>query len=205
MVRRNWPLIGLIILGLCVATPSVYSNDKGNFAQQKPASKKASRVKVDPEQESRVLELAAAHMPELSELLDRLRSDEPRGYAKAIRDLSRSSRKLQIAKDRDEQVFEFELELWKANNHVNLLVARLKVRDSPKDRKLLKNAALRQQQAQLTRIQYDIDILRRRIERATNQLASAEKRLSLRSQDRDAERDATYEKLLHKAGRSPDP
>lgn len=160
-------------------------------------------ISVDRELESKAIGLVRSHLPELNNVLDRLRADQPRQYDRAIRDLAKSVRKLELAKNRDEQLYELELELLKAQNHVNLLTAKLKVRDSQSDRTQLRDAAARLQQAQVARIQYDVELYRQRLERAKQQLDAAGERLEAKQSDAEQQLEKTYLGLLRKAGREP--
>ena len=58
-------------------------------------------IPVDRETEAKAVGLVNAHLPELKDVLKRLRADQPREYDRAIRDLAKSSRKLELAKNRD--------------------------------------------------------------------------------------------------------
>ncbi len=160
-------------------------------------------IRVDRETESKAIGLVNAHMPELKDVLDRLRADQPRQYDRAIRDLAKSVRKLDLAKDRDEQLYEIELELLKAQNQANLATAKLKVRDSQSDRKHLRNSVARLQQAQVARAQYDVEIYRQRFERAKQQLDAAGERLEAKQIDPEQQLERSYLGLLRKAGREP--
>ena len=160
-------------------------------------------IQVDRETESKAIGLVNAHLPELKDVLDRLRADQPRQYDRAIRDLAKSVRKLDLAKNRDERLYEIELELVKAQNQVNLLTAKLKVRDSQSDRKQLRNSVARLQKAQVARAQYDVEMYRQRLERAKQQLDAAGARLEAKQSDPDQQLEKSYLGLLRKAGREP--
>lgn len=158
-------------------------------------------IQVDRETESKALGLVKAHLPELDNVLDRLRADHPRQYDRAIRDLAKSVRKLELAKNRDAQLYEIELELLKAQNEVNLLTAKLKVRDSQSDRKKLRRSVARLNQAQAARIQFDVELYRQRLTRAQQQFDAASKRLETQESDSEQQLEKTYLGLLRKAGR----
>lgn len=165
----------------------------------------AAEPAVDSETEAKSLQLVETHLPELRPVLKRLRSKEPREYDRAIRDLAKSARKLELAKNRDERLYEIEVETLKAQNQVNLLTACLKVRDNQADRKRLREAAARLQQAQLVRARYDVELFRQRLERAQQQLDAAQGRLESKESDADEQLEKLYQVLLRKAGREPAP
>jgi hypothetical protein len=173
-------------------------------AGKKPAPK-TTLPAVDRETEAKSLELVQTHLPELRAVLKRLKADQPRQYDRAIRDLAKSFRKLEQAKNRDERLYDIEVEFLKAQNQVNLLTAKLKVRDRQSDRKLLRVAAGRLQQALIARASYDVELYRQRLERTQKQFDSAQDRLEAKQTDTDQQLDKTYLSLLRKAGREPEP
>ena len=93
-----------------------------------------TQIQVDRDTEAKALALVKTHLPELNDVLGRLHTKQPRQYDRAIRDLAKSVRKLELAENRDQELYEIELELLKAQTQANLLTAKLKVRDSQSDR-----------------------------------------------------------------------
>ncbi|MFK8111555.1 MAG: hypothetical protein AB8B91_05120 [Rubripirellula sp.] len=165
---------------------------------KKPAPK--IEPKVDQEIEAKALDLVRAHLPELKVVLSQLREKDPREYDRAIRDLVKSARKLELAKNRDEQLYDIEVELLKAQNQVNFLTAKLKVRDSKSDRKRLRESLERLQESQIARAHYDVNVYQERLNRAQAQLEAAKKRLSSK-QNGNGSIEKLYTGLLRKAGR----
>jgi membrane-associated HD superfamily phosphohydrolase len=145
--------------------------------------------------------LVSSHLPSLKSVLERLREDQPREYDRAVRDLARSARKLDSAKSRDERLYELELELLQAQTDAALLTAKLKVRDNAADRRRLKNAAARLQQAQISRSEYDIAMYKQRLERTQQLLKAAEEKLAKKQQNREEAVEKSYSAMLRKAGR----
>ena len=195
--------IAIFLVVSCNAWAFEASTNSKSVADTGIKSTPQTLIRVDRETESKAVGLVNAHLPELKDVLNRLRADQPRQYDRAIRDLAKSVRKLDLAKNRDHQLYEIELELLKAQNQVNLLTAKLKVRDSQSDRKQLRNAVARLQQAQFARAQYDVEMYRQRLERAKQQLDAAGARLEAKQSDPDQQLEKSYLGLLRKAGREP--
>lgn len=190
------------ILMLCLACDALAEMTPSPLADaSKKASAKAGPL-VDKETESKALELVRAHLPELQEMLKRLRSQEPRQYDRAVRDLARSARRLEGAKSRDERLFDIEVKLLKAQSQVNLLTAKLKVRDSQPDRRRLRASLKRLNQLKIVRAQYDVKVFQERLERTEKLLDEAQERLATALHD-DTDLENTYLGLLDKAGRQP--
>lgn len=161
-------------------------------------------IQISPESEARANQLVVSHLPELKNILRRLRESEQQEYAKAIHDLARSARKLELAESRADGGFEVELQLLKSQTKVNLLTARLRVRDSNRDRKQLRSALNRFHSAQIERTKYEVQALRNRLVHTQKQLASAEQRLESKQQLTTEQLEKNYLRLIRKAGREPD-
>jgi hypothetical protein len=161
-----------------------------------------SEAKTETREAERVVQdLVQSHLPELANVLKQLRKVQPEAYERAIKDLFKAARKLELAEKRDQRLFEIEVELLQAEYQASLLMAKLKVRDSESGRQKLRDAAARLQQAQISRTEYDVDVLRRRLERAQKQLDSAVNRLESRKNDADAQLERSFQTMLRKAGR----
>lgn len=199
--RFGWVLITAVISCQGWAVEAKTNPKAPTDTGKKPTPQ--TPIQVDRDTESKAISLVKAHLPELNDVLGRLRADQPRQYDRAIRDLAKSVRKLELAQKRDEQLYEIELELLQAETQVSLLTAKLKVRDSQSDRKQLRNAVARLHQAQVTRIEYDVDLYRQRLERAKRQFDAAGERLEAKQTNRDQQLEESYLGLLRKAGRKP--
>jgi hypothetical protein len=192
----------LLIAAACWCAAEAQSQANGKSladAGNKPTPKSARPL--DRETEAKASALVEAHLPELKSVLKRLADDQPREYDRAIRDLAKSAKKLETAKNRDQRLFDLEVELLQAQTQVNLQTAKLKVRDSQSDRRRLKEAAKRLQQAQIARSSYDVDLLRTRLGRTQQQLDAAIKRLEAKQADPADQLEKAYLGMLRKAGR----
>ncbi|TWU57246.1 hypothetical protein [Rubripirellula reticaptiva] len=155
------------------------------------------------ESEAAVLLLVQSHLPQLAGMLDRLRDANPRQYERAIRDLSRWVKRLESAKKRDSKLHGIEVDLLKAETNVDLLSAKLKVRDDASDRNLLRDAVDQLHQAKTARVRYDVQLAADRLDRAKQQLQSANQKLKMLEDSTEADRQHAYVGLLRKSGRRP--
>ncbi len=149
------------------------------------------------------MQLTSEHLPQLTPLLQQLRIDQTRQYERAVLDLARSARKLNAAQNRDERLFQVELELLKAETEANLIAAKLKVRDKLQDRNKLRNAVARLHSAKQVKMEYEVELLRNRLARDQTLLTAAEQNLSAFETDSNSSVDAVYLTLLRKADREP--
>ncbi|KAA5544580.1 hypothetical protein FYK55_09695 [Roseiconus nitratireducens] len=204
--RPWWGVIGLILFCGSAAGFDVQGNDaavrltsNGGTAASDEAGK--NRPQLDRELEKNVLQMVDSHLPELKVLLDRLRSKDPGQYEAAIRNLANSSRRLQAAKKRGEEAFELEVEVVKARSAVNLLVAKLKLRDRAADRKALREATEHLERAELARSRYEYSVWQQRLEKMRQQVNTVQERLQTKERRFDENLQQSYENYLRKAGR----
>ena len=202
-------LTGLSVCILLTGPTLVHSTDSGsdpnrkNVAQSQKARQQPRNRELNPQNEQLALQLTSEHLHQLTPLLQQLKTDQPRQYQRAIADLARSAKKLNATQERDERHFQVELELLKAETEANLIAARLKVRDKLQDRNKLRDAVARLLAAKQVKMEYEVEILRKRLARDQTLLAAAEQDLSAFQKDSTRNLDATYLTLLRKADRKP--
>ncbi len=203
---RFWSMFVALVVG--VSASCVYAIDSQSalatrlLVEDRPVVD-GSAAGAD-ESETAALLLVRDELPQLSRVLDRLRSDSPSHYEKAIRDISRSAKRLEAMRLRDEALYSLELDLLKSRTSISLLVARLKVRDNEADRNSLKRTIRQLHSAELSRAKYEVESIEKRLQRTEEQLSDAQSRLSKRSSDLDERLDSVYTDYLRKAGRSAD-
>ncbi len=203
----------LQVLIVVFASLSLPTMTLGDVVAESPQSTQApavqapsvsqNRSSVEPSTESAALELVREQLPALNEVLDRLRFSAPQQYEKAVRDIAKSAKRLEVTRHRDEKLYLIELELLKARTTTSLLVARLKIRDSNTDRKSLRESIEKLRAVELGRARYEVETLEKRLARTTEQLNSARDRLNRKSNELNERSETVYAEYLRKAGRSP--
>jgi len=181
--------------------PGLLALMTGLTASADTGKKSATSATAEQETERIVQQLVQAHLPELSQVLNQLRAVQPQEYERAIKDLAKSARKLELAQNRDQRLFEIEVELLQAEHHASLLMAKLKVRDSQSDRDRLRDAAKRLQQAQIARAEYDVETLRQRLARSQQLFDAAVARLETHTSKAEDQLEKSFLSMLRKAGR----
>ncbi|WP_436716857.1 hypothetical protein U8335_06595 [Roseiconus lacunae] len=166
-----------------------------------PSADERKRPGKDVEQN--VLDMVDKHLPEVKTLLDQLRKRAPKQYDMAIRSLARSARRLQTAEKRGEEAFQLELQIIKAQSSLNVLIAKLKLRDSESDREALAAATENLAEAELAKMKHDLATLKSRIKRMQQQVSEAEARIKTRESDFAAMLKKNLELNLRKTGRKP--
>jgi len=152
--------------------------------------------------EKEVKPLLEDHLPDLIPLVNRLKIGQPKLYYHALVQLGGAARRVESAQSKSPVLHEIELEALKANTQVNLIGARLQVRDSKRDRQELQTAVQRLYDAEERRLEWVVSQIEDRVEMVQQQLETATQRLA---EKRRGEADLIanqYERLLRKAGRN---
>lgn len=83
------------------------------------------RFVLTPEREAAAKLFARRHHPELADLLDKLQEEMQKQYTQAIRQIYQASERLARIKERSEEDYKLQLNLWKVDSRINLLAARM--------------------------------------------------------------------------------
>ena len=196
--RMRLPIVlSFVLLGACSSwadTPQSRRNVQSN-------RKAAAHSKLDPRQEAAVLAMVEQHLPELSSLLEPLKKNHARQYGAAIRNLAKSARRLESAHKRGDVAYEREVDVIKAQTAINLLIAKLKVRDDLQDRDALRKAAEQLQLAELQRSRHEVSLMKSRLQKLQGQFDESQQRLKENESDLDNRIDSIYQSYLRKSGR----
>lgn len=143
------------------------------------------------------LDLARKHLPELVPVLEYLRDKEPDRYRKAILDLDRAVKRLELQRRRGQPFFDVALRQWQVRGKIDLIKARLKVRPTAKDRDLLIVEMSRGREIELERLNLERESVRQRERIASQRLIQATQAVDrLKQQAR--ELDIAIDKLTHR-------
>lgn len=108
---------------------------------------------------------ARAHHPELADLLEKLRKNNPRAYRAAVQDLAREQTRLQRLQERAPERYEFELQLWTMDSRLRLLAARAIRGNAEEVRPQLQTLLQERHEFRLKRLRQEQERLRTRSER----------------------------------------
>lgn len=123
---RNQQGILACLLGLCLCSlPVGFTQEQAN---PKGKAKARPNAEITPEREAASLTFARLNHQELVDLLETLKTTNPKEYQIALRDLYRASERLGQIKDRDAELYELELSLWQVNSKIRLEVAKAMMR-----------------------------------------------------------------------------
>jgi hypothetical protein len=163
---------------------------RNNAAGKKAAVRKdAKESPITAEKEAAVNAFVAEHHPELGELLRHLAGmKNQRPYGRAIRELSAASERLANLQKTDEKRYDLELKSWKVKSRIQLLSARLTMKDDEQLKTELK-AAISEQ--------YDLrrEIMTAEKDRIQDRLQKLERDLASYDQRREAEIEKHFKQL----------
>jgi hypothetical protein len=152
--------------------------------EKEAALNRARQVTITPEREAAVISFVERNHPELAGLLAHLKTNQPKEYDRALRDLFRVTERLALILERDERQYELEIQVWKAQSRAQLLVARLKMTDPDSaDRNELKKQ-LREVLAE--QLQARLGVLRLERERVAGRLEKLDE--EIRRMESDSEK-----------------
>jgi hypothetical protein len=162
--------------------------------QARPKNNKNKQpLAITAEREAAVMNFVERNHAELGELLDYLKTSQPRQYEQAIKDIYRVTERLATIQERDPLHYELEVKLWTAQSRVQLLAARLKMSDSESVKKDLREALAAQVDARL-------DVLKHQKKQAAQRLEKMDKDI----EQLEANKDKTIERQLESLARSAD-
>lgn len=182
-----------------ISTPAAVKTPAENKPKPQPApiQVKAESVKdkekdaaiiITPSREAAAVTFAGKHHPELAELLTQLKKTNPAEYDKAIQELFKTSERLTRTQERMPDRYEHELQAWKVDSRIRLLVARLSMSDSPALEQELKALLLERIDIRTRQNQQERDRLAARLEKLDETLADIR-------QGRDASAEKEFNRL----------
>lgn len=139
-MSANWSqLVRFVVAGLCVISLSRGATVRGDDPPANPPAQKKEEpqprdaksapgkklLKLTADEETQALGFARSQHPELADLLEGLKKNDPKEYAKALLDLHRAQVRIGRLADKNPERFSLELSLWKTESRIRLLAAQL--------------------------------------------------------------------------------
>jgi hypothetical protein len=178
-----YSILSLVAIGLAGAFVS--GQEGATSADSKPANvrpngkgKNRPPLAITPEREAAALTFVERNHAELSALLAHLKSNQPKQYEQAVKEIYRVTERLAGIQERDPLLYELEVKHWTAQSHVQLLAARLKMEQTDEHRQQLREALSAQIAARL-------DVLKHQHEQAAERLAKMEKDIAQLEENRE--------------------
>jgi hypothetical protein len=156
---------------------------------------KAKQLAITPEREAAVTTFVEKNHAELAALLVHLKTNQPKEYERAVRDLFRVTEKFAMVKERGDVQYDLELKAWKAQSRAQLLVARLKMTDPESaDSEELKTQL---REILTEQLQARIEVMKLERERTTARLEKLNQDIGKFEQNREAVIDSHVNNLMN--------
>lgn len=136
--------------------------------EKRPDEKKPEEKK--PDREALAKAFAEEHHPELASLLKTLESMNPQAYEAAVRDVSRAALRLNELKERDEDRYELELDVWKTRSRVHVVSAEYRVSSGPDLEKKLRGLMQDELEAKRKLLAFEREKAEKRLEQLDREL-----------------------------------
>jgi hypothetical protein len=107
----------------------------------------------DIDQEPQSLAFVAKNHPELVSLLHRLKNMKPDEYDSAMKEILKVRRRIEMLDKRDPELSAIELESWKIQSQIDLLLAKAVVQDKEFDRNHLQSLVVKKVRNQRKRLE----------------------------------------------------
>lgn len=192
------PLVGLLLLIGNTSTAHAQAGDAGAAKSPPPsASRKArnksrakERERIGPQRQQKLLGFVREHHPELENLLKTLQEKRPDKYRSAIRALNQSYERL-LQLEGDPKKYHAALRNWKLKSRIDLLAARIAIKDNPQQREKLKKLVAQHVDARANQLRAEKKRLEQRMAKIDQQLARV-------GQNREQEVERQFELALRK-------
>ena len=126
---------------------------------------------MTPEREAAAMTFAKRHHPELSVLLGQLKDMDAAKYQSAVTELFRTSERLARYQERFPDRYETELETWKIDSRVRLLVARSVKGMEEETRQEVKDLLMERNEVRRKQLAIERDKLKERMSRLDEQIS----------------------------------
>jgi hypothetical protein len=134
-------------------------NGKVIAAQSKESSDTAPALE---ERESLALKFVEVHDPALASLLQVLKAMKPREYDTAINEITKVRKRLEQLQSRDKPLYEVDLEGWKLQSKIDMMMARAVAKEQTLDEKALRELVKKRHENQVNRLRIEQDNLKTR-------------------------------------------
>lgn len=141
--------------------------------QSKAANRDESLLSFE-DQETKSMEFVQSHHPELVSLLQLLKSMKRDEYEIAIRDIVRVRKRLEVLEKRDPPMYSIDLDAWKLQSKMDLLLAKAVGRDTELDTNALRNLVEQRIENQKKRLALELERLLERKKQITESMERIE-------------------------------
>lgn len=132
------------------------------IAEKNAATDDAQAATSFEQSEKEAIEFVQQHHPELVSLLESLKSMREKEYQMAIREISRIKKRLDVIAKRGPDIYMIELDAWKIQSKIDLLVAKGIAREKEVDKDAMRGLLKDQVENQKKRWKHELETLAKR-------------------------------------------
>ncbi len=162
----------LLVLALKTATMSLADDQKSTKTASNPSKSETSFIanSLDISVEQSAMKFVEQHHSELAGLLASLKSMKYEEYEKGIREIDKVRRRLEVLEKRDPKMHRIELEGWKLQSKIDLVLAKGVARDQHIDSASLRLLIEQRVDNQKKRLELELENIRNREKQVTDSL-----------------------------------
>lgn len=158
----------IAILMICVGSSVLIADDA--FQVSSASGKSVAIQSKEPtdttqvleERESLALKFVEAHDPALTSLLQVLKAMKPKEYDTAINEITKIRKRLEQLQSRDKPLYDVDLEGWKLQSKIDMMMARAVAKEETLDEKALRQLVKQRHENQLKRLRIEQENLKTR-------------------------------------------
>lgn len=173
--------------------PGAAQKTEDTAGQKVVPEKKTRKNLVSDEEAVTAMKFAADNHPELAGLLEQLRKSRPAEFQRAAKELTLQIQVLERIRQKNSARYESQLELWKQNSQIRVLMARWSRTKDPELEKQVRGLLRERHEAKVLQLQAEK-------ERLSQQLAKNNEQLAALTESADSQLDREWEQLSKKAG-----
>jgi DNA repair exonuclease SbcCD ATPase subunit len=149
----------------------VFAAHAGGATQDAP-EKKSAKAEVSADERAAAMKFAADNHPELARLLEQLDKSRPGEFARAVKEIHQQFQRLERIREKSPGRYSEQLEAWKQNSQIRVLVARWsRSRDSELE-KQIRQLLLQRRETRLAQLKAEQQRLQEQLTRVDEQLKS---------------------------------
>ncbi|MCU0721500.1 MAG: hypothetical protein MUC83_17450 [Pirellula sp.] len=146
-----------VVVCCTVCSPTLVLSQESEAKEKVPAE-----IKEAKSDEQLSIAFIEKHHPELSALLEVLKTTDLAKYDAAIKDVSKAIKRLEGARKRDEKLYELEIAGWKIQSKIDLLLAKGMAKDKSFKESDLKKLVENRIDNQIQRTNREIELIDQR-------------------------------------------
>ena len=173
--------------------PDAQENKTSPSAQTPEPSVEKKKSDLTEEGRKAAMAFVSENHAELARLLEQLEKSRPNEFARATKELSQQIQQLERIREKSPVRYEAQLESWKQDSQIRVLMARWSRSNDPELEKQIRGLLRKRQQVRVTQLQADK-------ERLLEQQRKIDLQLEILGRPVDAQVDKEWDQLAKKTG-----